>query len=174
MAELGRAGAIADLGSGAGFPGLPLAVALPSARVDLIEAARRKCEVIERLTAAAGAGNARVLPLRAEEHAGGEGREAYDAVTARAVDSLAVLVEYAAPLLRVGGVLVAWKGARDGDEESGGGRAAAVLGLEPREVVRVWPFEAAQERHLHVYAKVLPTPEGFPRRPGMARKRPLA
>jgi 16S rRNA (guanine527-N7)-methyltransferase len=174
VAELGRAGAIADVGSGAGFPGLVLAVALPDARVDLIEAARRKCEVIERLAAAGGAENARVVPLRAEEQAAGEGREAYDVVTARAVDSLAVLVEYAAPLLRVGGVVVAWKGAREGNEERAGEKAAALLGLEPHDVVRVHPFEGARDRHLHVYAKTLPTPEGFPRRPGMARKRPLA
>ena len=101
--ELGGAGAIADVGSGAGFPGLVLAIALPAARVDLIESARRKCEVIERLASAAGVANARVLPVRAEEVAAGEGRGAYDAVTVRAVDSLAVLVEYAAPLLRDGG-----------------------------------------------------------------------
>lgn len=174
VAELARAGSVADVGSGAGFPGLALAVALPSARVDLIEAAHRKCEVIERLAAAAGIANARAVPLRAEEHAAGEGREAYDAVTVRAVDSLAVLVEYAAPLLRLGGVLVAWKGARESSEENAGSKAAAILGLEPREVVRVRPFEGARNRHLHVYAKVLSTPEGFPRRPGMARKRPLA
>ena len=171
--ELDRAGAIADVGSGAGFPGLPLAIALPAARVDLVEAAHRKCEVVERLAAAAGVANARAVPLRAEEHAGGEGHDAYDAVTARAVDSLAVLVEYAAPLLREGGVLVAWKGAREGNEEEAGETAAALLGLEPRGVRRVEPFEGARDRHLHVYAKVLATPDGFPRRPGMARKRPL-
>jgi 16S rRNA (guanine527-N7)-methyltransferase len=172
--ELGRAGLVADVGSGAGFPGLPLAIALPRAQVDLIEAAHRKCEVIERLGAAAGIANARAVPLRAEEVAAGDGRDAYDVVTVRAVSPLAVLVEYAAPLLRVGGVLVAWKGAVDPDEQRGGESAAGVLGLEPGEVRRVEPFAGARDRHLHVYAKTLPTPEGFPRRPGMARKRPLA
>jgi 16S rRNA (guanine527-N7)-methyltransferase len=173
VAGLGRAGSVADVGSGAGFPGLPLAIALPSTSFTLLEASRRKCEVVERLAAAAGVRNAHALPLRAEEHGAAEGREAYDAVTVRAVDSLAVLVEYAAPLLRVGGALVAWKGARDGSEEQAGSDAAAVLGMEPREVVRVRPFEKARDRHLHVYEKVAPTPEGFPRRPGMARKRPF-
>lgn len=172
--ELRTARAICDVGAGAGFPGLVLAIALPAARVDLVEAGARKCAVIGRLAAAAGAANARALPLRAEDWAGGEGALTYDAVTARAVAPLAVLAEYAAPLLREGGVLVAWKGTRQPEEEHAGERAGAALGLEPRAVRRVAPFEGARDRHLHVYAKVAPTPPGFPRRAGMARKRPLA
>ena len=113
--SLAAARRIADLGAGAGFPGLVLAVALPTARVDLIESSRRKAAVIDRLIQAARIENARSVVARAEEWARlapslGGGREAYDAVTARAVASLPVLVEYAAPLLRVSGVLVAWKG----------------------------------------------------------------
>ena len=84
-----------------------------------------------------------------------------------------MLVEYAAPLLRAGGVLVAWKGARDAAEEAGGAAAAERLRMATREVERVVPFEGAENRHLHVFEKLGPTPEGFPRRPGMARKRPL-
>jgi 16S rRNA (guanine527-N7)-methyltransferase len=84
-----------------------------------------------------------------------------------------VLVEYAAPLLRPGGVLVAWKGARDDAEEAGGARAAERLGMEPRGVEQVVPFKRAENRHLHVFEKVGATPEDIPRRPGMARKRPL-
>src|SRR3954452_4132806 len=118
--ELRGAGRIADLGAGAGFPGLPLAIALPEARVDLIESSRRKCAVIERLVDAAGIPNARAVCTRAEDWAAGEGRGAYDAVCARAVARLPVLVEYAAPLLDDGGVLVAWKGRRDPDEEARG------------------------------------------------------
>ena len=112
-------------------------------------------------------------PERAEEWAAAGGGAAYDAVTVRAVAPLAVLVEYAAPLLRLGGVLVAWKGARDGGEEAAGAAASARLGLEARAVVRVEPFAGARDRHLHVFLKQTPTPEGFPRRPGVARKRPL-
>ena len=170
---LRRARRIADVGAGAGFPGLPLAVALPAAQVDLIESSRRKCAVIERLAAAAGAGNARAVPERAETWASGEGREVYDAVTARALAALPVLVEYAAPLLREGGTLVAWKGAPDSQEEKAGEEAAAVAGLKLAEVRRVKPFPAARDRHLHVYTKVSPTPPALPRRPGMAVKRPL-
>lgn len=171
--ELRAAERIADIGAGAGFPGLALAVALPVARVDLVESAARKVAVIERLAAAAGLPNVRALRVRAEEHGAGEGACAYAAVTARAVAPLAVLVEYAGPLLRLGGALVAWKGRRDAEEERAGAIAAEVVGLEPTVVHSVKPFPDARDRHLHVYSKVKETPERFPRRPGMALKRPL-
>jgi 16S rRNA (guanine527-N7)-methyltransferase len=170
--ELRAAGSVADIGAGAGFPGLVLAAALPHARVDLVEAARRKCEVIERLAAAAGI-DARAVPGRAEEWAADEGRAAYAAVTARAVAPLAVLAEYAAPLLRDGGVLVAWKGARDDAEEAAGTAAAGILGLDGPRVVPVRPYKGSRNRHLYVYSKVRETPDRFPRRTGVAAKRPL-
>ena len=172
---LRSAGRIADLGAGAGFPGLPLAVALPDAAIDLVESSRRKCEVIERLAVAAGAANARALPVRAEELAAGAGGGgAYDAVTVRAVAPLAVLVEYAAPLLRDGGVLVAWKGARDSEEERAGEAAAEIVGLRIDEVRKVRPFEGTLNLNLYLYSKVRSTPNQFPRRPGVASNRPLA
>jgi 16S rRNA (guanine527-N7)-methyltransferase len=171
--ELRSARAIADVGAGAGFPGLVLAAALPDARVDLLEAARRKVAVIERLADAAELANARALPVRAEEWAAGEGAGAYDAVTARALAQLSVVTEYAAPLLRVGGVLVGWKGARDSAEEAAGASAASALGLDVGAIVRVTPYPASRNRHLHVYLKVRETPDRFPRRAGMAAKRPL-
>jgi 16S rRNA (guanine527-N7)-methyltransferase len=171
--ELRQARRIADVGSGAGFPGLPLAIALPNARIDLVESNRRKSAVIERLIAAAGIANARPVPQRVEDWARLEGSGAYDAVTARAVSSLAVLLEYAAPLLGHGGILVAWKGERTAGEERAGVAAAAEVGMEAEQVFAVSPFEGARHRHLHVYRKVAPTPERFPRRPGMAEKRPL-
>jgi 16S rRNA (guanine527-N7)-methyltransferase len=172
--EVRQATRIADVGAGAGFPGLPLAVALPRARVDLIESAGRKTAVIERLIDAAGLDNARAVHARVEDWARGEGRGAYDAVAIRAVGSLAVLAEYAAPLLRDGGALVAWKGVRDRAEEAAAAAAAPELGLEPGDIRPVEPYEGSRSRHLHLYLKVRPTPERFPRRPGMASKRPLA
>jgi 16S rRNA (guanine527-N7)-methyltransferase len=177
--ELASARRIADIGAGAGFPGLALAVALPQAQVDLVESAGRKTALVDRLIQAGDVSNARSITARAEELGGmpaavGGGREAYDAVTARAVGPLALLVEYAAPLLRAGGVLVAWKGARDADEEAAGAAAAAQVGMAAESALPVQPFEASENRHLHVFRKISPTPAGFPRRPGMARKRPLA
>jgi 16S rRNA (guanine527-N7)-methyltransferase len=164
-------GRIADIGSGLGFPGLALAAALPASRVTLIESQRRHAAVAERLGRGAGLRNVSVLPLRVEEV---PDRASFDVVTARAVAPLAALVEYAAPLLVLGGQLVAWKGARDEAEELGGEEAGRVVGLSPVRVVSVEPFPGAHSRHLHIYEKTAPTPGRFPRRAGMARKRPLA
>jgi 16S rRNA (guanine527-N7)-methyltransferase len=160
---------IADIGSGAGFPGLVIAAASPESSVTLVESQRRHATVAERLGREAGLRNVSVLPCRAEEV-----RDSFDVVTARAVAPLAVLVEYAAPLLVDGGQLVAWKGARDEVEELGGEEAGRIVGLSLDRVVQVEPFPGAHSRHLHVYSKTGPTPNRFPRRPGMARKRPLA
>jgi 16S rRNA (guanine527-N7)-methyltransferase len=176
--ELVSARRIADIGAGAGFPGLVLAIAIPRAQVDLIESAGRKTAVIDRLMQAAELGNARSITARVEDYARqpaaiGGGREAYDAVTARAVGSLALLAEYAAPLLRADGVLVAWKGARGVDEERAGAAAAERVGMAVKEVIPVRPYPGSENRHLHVFRKVAPTPPEFPRRTGMARKRPL-
>ena len=162
---------IADLGAGAGFPGLVLAAALPHAHVSLVESVGRKCAWLGRAVAAMGLSNAAVVNERAETWDAGLGT--HDLVTARALASLNVLVEYAGPLLAEGGALVAWKGRRDQGEEADGAAAAAALAMEPREVLRVRPFPAARDRNLHLYLKVGPTPNGYPRRPGMASKRPL-
>ncbi|HKP21075.1 MAG TPA: 16S rRNA (guanine(527)-N(7))-methyltransferase RsmG [Thermoleophilaceae bacterium] len=179
VSGLSSARRIADIGAGAGFPGLVLAMAIPRAQVDLIESAGRKTAVIDRLIQAAELTNARSITARAEDYARvpaplGGGREAYDAVTARAVGPLAVLVEYAAPLLRSDGILIAWKGARDDAEEVAAGEAAEKTGMAPERVLAVKPYPASENRHLHVYRKTGPTPAGLPRRAGMARKRPLA
>jgi 16S rRNA (guanine527-N7)-methyltransferase len=169
---LPAAGRIADLGTGAGFPGLALAVALPESEIWLVEAQARKCAFVEGLRASAQIANARVVCARAEEWV--EGVVANDAVLARALAAQAVVVEYAAPLLRVGGTLIDWRGRRVHAEERAGEWAAKRLGLELVEVRRVEPYAGARDHHLHLYLKVRGTPEGFPRRAGMAQKRPLA
>jgi len=144
-----------------------------------VESVGRKTAVMDRLIQAAELSNARSITARVEDYARvppalGGGREAYEAVTARAVGPLAVLVEYAAPLLRLDGVLVAWKGVRDAVEEDAGAAAAEKVGMAVREVLPVRPYPDSENRQLHVYRKIAPTPPGFPRRTGMARKRPLA
>ncbi len=170
--ELREAARIADVGAGAGFPGLALAVALPGSRVDLIESVGRKCEFMRRAIAAAAIANATVLDLRSEEWAAGEGRESYGAVTARAVGRLSTLAELASPLLEEGGVLVAWKGKRDADEEAQLARAAESLAMRPESILEVGDRAGSQHRHLHVIRKAAPTPPNLPRRPGIAKKRP--
>jgi 16S rRNA (guanine527-N7)-methyltransferase len=176
VAALRRASSIADVGSGAGFPGLPLAVALPSARIDLIEATARKCEFIERAIRAAKLSNAKVVCRRAEEWAAADppagGRAAYEAVTARAVGRLATLAELASPLLTDNGVLVAWKGRRDDEEEDEMVRATERLAMEVEDVRWVGPYAGSRNRHIYVMRKTGPTPRQLPRRPGMAKKRP--
>jgi 16S rRNA (guanine527-N7)-methyltransferase len=171
LAPVRQARVIADLGAGAGLPGLPLAVALPEAHVALVESVGRKGAFMQRCIDAMGLANAEVVIARAEEWR--EGIGTCDVVTARALAPMNALLEYAAPLLRDGGLLVAWKGHRDPDEERAGRAAAARLGMEVEEVREVAPFPEAHARHLVVARKIAPTPAGFPRRPGMARKRPL-
>jgi 16S rRNA (guanine527-N7)-methyltransferase len=170
--ELRRASRIADIGAGAGFPGLVLAVALPAAEVDLIESVARKTGFIARAAEAAGIVNASAVNARSEEVASGSRREAYDVVTARAVGRLSTLAELASPLLRENGVLVAWKGKRDPDEEAELARAAQALAMSPEGILDVGDRAGSRHRHLHVIRKAGPTPADLPRRPGVAKKRP--
>jgi 16S rRNA (guanine527-N7)-methyltransferase len=172
VGELAHAARIADIGSGAGFPGLPLAVALPESQIDLVESVGRKCEFIQRAIDAAAIPNATVANARSEELAAGAQRELYDAATARAVGRLSTLAELASPLLRDGGVLVAWKGKRDPDEEQQLQRAADRLAVHPERILDVGNRAGSKHRHLHVLRKLGATPGDIPRRPGMAKKRP--
>jgi 16S rRNA (guanine527-N7)-methyltransferase len=170
--DLRGAGRIADVGAGAGFPGLALAVALPEARIDLIESVGRKCDFMRRAIDAAGIGNAEVIQARSEDWVAARGREAYDAVTARAVGRLSTLAELASPLLKPNGVLVAWKGKRDPDEETQIERASGELSMRPEQILDVGDRAGSRHRHLHVIRKSGPTPPNLPRRPGIAKKRP--
>ncbi|HEX7278898.1 MAG TPA: 16S rRNA (guanine(527)-N(7))-methyltransferase RsmG [Solirubrobacterales bacterium] len=170
--DLRQAGRIADIGAGAGFPGLVLAVAAPNADVDLIESVGRKCEFMRRAIEAAEIPNANVLNARSEDWAADEGREAYDAVTARAVGRLSTLAELASPLLKPGGTLVAWKGKRDADEEQQLSSASEALAMAPAGILDVGNRAGSEHRHLHVIRKTAPTPPNLPRKPGIAKKRP--
>ncbi len=172
LQEVRSARSIADLGSGPGVPGLPLAIARPDEEVFLVESSARKCAFLERAALACGLTNTRVVHSRVEAWSEGLGR--MDLVTARALAALPVVAEYAAPLLRVGGALVVWRGQRNPGEEEAGATAAAELGLSPRDPIAVRPYPSAANRHLHLMLKVTETPARFPRRPGMAIKRPLA
>ncbi len=170
--ELRSARRIADVGAGAGFPGLVLAVALPAAQIDLVESVGRKCEFMRGAIAAAGIANAEVLNTRSEDLAAADGREAYDAVTARAVGRLSTLAELASPLLKPNGVLVAWKGRRDEEDEGQLRNAAEALAMSPELIADVGDRAGSRHRHLHVVRKTGPTPDNLPRKPGIAKKRP--
>lgn len=164
-------GLMADLGAGAGFPGLVLAAARPAQSVALVESQERKCAFLRRAAARMELSNAQVVRARAEEWQ--EGLGVCAVVTARALAAQPVVLEYAAPLLEVGGSLLDWRGERQPSEEEASRAAAAELGLSLEEITRTEPFAEARDHHIHVFRKVAPTPQRYPRRPGMARKRPL-
>jgi 16S rRNA (guanine527-N7)-methyltransferase len=149
-------GPIVDVGSGGGSPGVPLAVALPDRRFTLLEAERRKCRFLERI--AAELPNVEVVWGRAEE----QPVEQYGVALAKALARPPVAVELCLPLVRAGGAVVLWVGAT-ADRERVAGAAARVAGTLEQE-----------HDGLLVLRKVGPTPAGFPRRAGMAKKRPLA
>lgn len=168
---LRSASKVADIGSGAGFPGIPLAIALGRSEVRLLESQSRWAVFLEAAVAELRIANAAVVHARAEEWRAGIG--VHDAVVARALAPQPVVLEYAAPLLRAGGSLIDWRGRRSPAEEREARTAAEELGLRRTEVRPVSPFEGAQSRHLHLYLKVTETPPAFPRRAGVARRRPL-
>ncbi len=175
VAPLAAAERIIDIGSGAGFPGLVLGVSLPNAQIVLVDSVRKKMEAAAQIAAELGLSNVDCVWGRAEEIAesGSPHRESYDVVTARALAPLAVLLEYAAPLLRIGGSLVAWKGSPSHEELAAACAAEAELGFEPGELSETVPFKGSTARHFYVARKVLRTAEKYPRRPGVALKRPL-
>lgn len=167
----GAPSVLTDIGAGAGFPGLPLAIALPGSEVILLDSQARKCAFVERVCLAAGVENARVVCSRIEEWREGIGGS--DVVMARALAPQSVVLEYAAPLLRLGGTLLDWRGRRDAAEETAALAAADELGLRLVDIRHVEPYREARHHHLHVYEKARETPARYPRRAGVARKRPL-
>ena len=168
--EIATARGIVDIGSGGGFPGLVLAVALPEIPVTLVESERRKADWLVR--ASARFPNVRVVADRSETLARAE-RGAFPVATARALGPLPVVLESAAPLVEHGGAVVAWRGRRESDAVATADRAGAMVGLARLSDIDVTPIPGVS-RHFSVWHKVGVTPETYPRRPGMAAKRPLA
>ncbi len=163
-----------DIGAGAGFPGLPVKIARPAMRLTLLDATGKKVEFLRQMVALLGLSGAEVVKARAEE-AGRrpEYREGFQVALARAVGDLAVLVEYALPLLELDGVFVAQKG-RDVEREVEAAEPAVnILGGRIQEVRAVRLPGLESPRHLVVVRKVFPTPPAYPRRPGIPGKRPL-
>jgi 16S rRNA (guanine527-N7)-methyltransferase len=166
-----------DLGAGAGIPGIPVAVALPGTRVTLLEAVAKKCAFLEEAVRVAGLDDrAGVVCERSERYSAGgaPGREGHTVVFARAVSSLSVLVELAAPLLATGGALLASKTRRALEEEGDAAEVAAArcgLAYEAPVPLAASPLDTAV---CVVYRKMAPAPDWLPRREGMAAKRPLS
>jgi 16S rRNA (guanine527-N7)-methyltransferase len=166
-AALVEHGPVVDVGSGAGSPGIPIAVARPDLHVDLLEAQRRRCDFLRSVVV--DVPNAGVVCARAEEHGRGDGREAYGTAVAQALAEPPVAVEWCLPLVRPGGMLVLLVGEVDADRVA---VAAHEVGGGPPELVSL--PGSGPGRRLLLVPKTGTTPDRFPRRPGAARKRPLA
>jgi 16S rRNA (guanine527-N7)-methyltransferase len=179
LARWGSASAVpslrcADVGSGGGFPGVPLALALPQLRLTLIEATARKAWFLGELIAELRLSGVQVAVERAETLAHqSEHREAYDAAFARALAPLPTLLELTLPFLRVGGLLVAPRKGDPASEQASSEAASALLGGGAPRAEPVTVPALADGRVLTIVEKERPTPAAYPRRPGMPAKRPL-
>ena len=164
-----------DVGTGAGFPGLPIKIVCPGLRLTLLEATGKKVGFLEHIVSRLGLADVEIIGRRAEELSRDAAhRERYDLALARAVAELPVLVEYALPFCRMGGIFVAQKGAEGDAEARAAEGAIAALGGALRRIVRLELPHLAVPRSLVVLEKIAPTPEKYPRRPGIPRKRPLS
>lgn len=172
--ELTAGARVIDVGTGAGYPGLPLRIVCPGMRLTLLEATQKKVTFLEHLLGKLGINDVQAIHARSEE-LGQDSvhREQYDWALARAVAKLPTLMEYLLPLVRVGGATLAQKGEDAAAEVHEAETAIATLGGRMRRLVPVELRGLAETRHLVVVDKVASTPEKYPRRPGMPNKRPL-
>ncbi len=162
-----------DIGTGAGFPGVPLKLALPDLRLTLVETTGKKVEFLKHVIAQLQLRNTTAIQARAEDLAHNlDHRGQYDVAVARAVANLATLVEYALPFVRVGGMFVAQKGVDVTDEIKYASRALKELGGRVREIAPV-QLPGLEQRHLIIIDKVGATPAKYPRRAGIPERKPL-
>lgn len=163
-----------DVGTGAGLPGIPLKILLPDIRLVLLEATAKKATFLHHLTGKLGLDDVEIVVGRAEEVAHqSQYREKFDIVLSRGVAPLPTLVELTLPFCAIGGSFIAQKKGAIDAETSQATRAISLLGGNLRERKRIELEEFADERWLVIIDKVSPTPQNYPRRPGMPRKRPI-
>ncbi len=164
-----------DVGTGPGFPGLPLKIILPQIRLTLLESTKKKTNFLQYVVQTLQLANVIVLPHRAED-AGQQNqhRERYNVAVARAVSTLPVLAEYTLPFVKVDGLMVAQKGQYPTDEIKVAPKALKILGGVMQEIRPISVPKLAAERHLIVIKKIKKTPKPYPRRPGLPKKDPLS
>lgn len=163
-----------DIGSGAGFPGIPLKIVFPQLKLTLVESIGKKTKFLSHLTETLGLSNVEVIQSRAEELGQLAGyRERYDWAVARAVASLPVLVEYLLPFVRQGGGVIAQKGGSAPAETHSSQHAIRVLGGRLRQLIPISLPGVAEERYLVIIDKTAATPAIYPRKPGIPAKKPL-
>jgi 16S rRNA (guanine527-N7)-methyltransferase len=163
-----------DVGAGAGFPGIPIKLVYPSVRLTLLEATGKKVTFLEHMIGRLALRRTTAIHARAEDLAHDPAhREQHDLVLARAVAEMPVVVEYTLPFCKVGGWVIAQKGEAGAAEAWSADQAIKLLGGELRRVVHVELPGLPEDRSLVIIEKVSPTPEAYPRRPGIPSKRPL-
>lgn len=166
--------AVIDVGTGAGFPGLPLALARPDLRVTLLDAQQKRLNFLQAVVEKLGAGNVTLVHDRAEDGARKpELRESFDMAVARAVAPLNVLSEYLLPYVKTGGKAVCWKGPGVADELNTGKKAAFLLGGKLCAPVPYRIPERDWQHSLLAIDKVSSTPKGYPRKAGTPKNKPL-
>ncbi len=163
-----------DIGTGAGFPGIPLKILYPNLKLTLAESVGKKSRFCQHIVDVLGLENVDVIQARAEELGqNADRREKYDWAVARAVANLNVLSEYLLPLVRVGGTMLAQKGESGPAEAQSAENAMKILGGKLKQLIPVNLPGIAEDRYLILVDKVAATPPKYPRKPGIPTKQPL-
>ena len=163
-----------DVGTGAGFPGLVLAMARPDLKIILMDAQQKRLNFLEAVIGETGIQNAETVHLRAED--GGRDprfRERFDFAVARALAPMSVLCEYLLPFVRIGGYALCWKGPALQEELKSGGKAAEILGGRLQEPFMCEIIGMNWEHRIQPVQKIRKTPERYPRKAGMPKSNPL-
>jgi len=167
-------GNVIDIGTGAGFPGIPIKIVYPQFKMTLVESIGKKMEFCRHVVSSLGLDGVDFVQARAENCGKNvQHRERYDWAIARAVAILPVLLEYLLPLIKLGGGAIVQKGETGPAEAHSAGKALSVLGGEIKQVLPVELPRVAEPRYLIVVEKIACTPEKYPRKPGIPAKRPL-
>ncbi|WP_425805873.1 16S rRNA (guanine(527)-N(7))-methyltransferase RsmG [Desulfitobacterium sp. Sab5] len=165
---------VADIGTGAGFPGIPLKIVYPDKNFVLIDSLAKRLDFLNVVIQKIDLNKIETIHSRAEDFGrNNQYRSSFDTVVSRAVAKLPVLLEYSIPLLRVGGVFLAAKGSQGDEEVAESGNALSLLGAEIKDICKLNLGEGADNRAIIIIEKIKPTPSIYPRKPGTPAKKPL-
>jgi len=171
--ELHSAKTVVDIGTGAGFPGIPMKIVKPDMEVVLLDSLMKRVNFLNEVIAKLGLKGIKAVHGRAEDFAKAEYRDCFDAAVSRAVANMTLLSELCLPFVKVGGYFVAMKGPGAEAEIEEAKQAIGMLGGKLEQVIEVEIEESDLKHNLVVVKKVKPTPKQFPRKPGVAAKKPL-
>lgn len=165
---------VADIGTGAGFPGIPLKIVFPEKKFFLVDSLAKRLDFLNEVIQKLDLNKVETIHSRAEDFGrNNQYRSSFDTVVSRAVAKLPVLMEYAVPLLKVGGVFIAAKGSQGDEEVAESANALSLLGAEIKNICKLNLGESAEHRSIIIIEKVKPTPPNYPRKAGTPAKKPL-